>query len=267
MTKFPRLRPLRLPLLALLACLVLAGCTRSALYSQLDERQANEIVAALIAAGVDAEKTASPTKQGWEVHVDRSDFPASMAVLQAKGLPRTQYKSLGDMFSNDKFASSALEEKALYKFGLEQELSQTLSRIPGVVDARVHIAMPDRDPLSTDNNDSSASVVLFVTPDSNVKEDETKIRTTVKDGVERLANVNNVTVQFFNIPAASAPGGGMATATTARGNAPMALSSISPTAIAIAAGVVLLLALLLAFGNRVRARISAPKPNPPVWNG
>ena len=61
------------PLLALLMCLLLAACTRTTLYADLDERQANEVLAALLSTGIGAEKRTSASKTGWEIRVDQSE--------------------------------------------------------------------------------------------------------------------------------------------------------------------------------------------------
>jgi len=251
---------LRAALLALVACVLLAACGRTALYSQLEEQQANELMGALLAAGVDAEKGPSPSKTGWEVRVDRGDFPYAMQVLSSRGLPRTQYATMCDIFKKEGFASSATEEKGSYICSLQQELSRTLSRFDGVVEARVHIALPDRDPLGGASSDSSASVVVFEQPGANVRDRETDIKVLVKDSVEGLDDINKVSVKFATV---SAP-----PATRPQGAVPMALSSMSPLAIGIAAGVIVLLGLLVAFWGRIRGTAAAKAaPAAKVWNG
>jgi type III secretion protein J len=212
----------------------------------------------LLAAGVDAEKGPSPSKSGWEVRVDRSDFPYAMQVLAARGLPRAQYATMCDIFKKEGFASSATEEKGRYICSLQQELSRTLSRFDGVVEARVHIALPDRDPLGGANHDSSASVVVFEQPGANVRDRETDIKVLIKDSVEGLDDINKVSVKFATVAAPSA--------TRPQGGVPVALSSISPLAVAIAAGVFVLLGLVVAFRGRLRA--AQPKAGAEkVWNG
>jgi type III secretion protein J len=251
-------RSWRTAVLALVACMVLAACGRTALYSQLEEQQANELMGALLAAGVDAEKGPSPSKSGWEVRVDRDDFPYAMQVLNSRGLPRAQYATMCDIFRKEGFASSATEEKGRYICSLQQELSRTLSRFDGVVEARVHIALPDRDPLGGANHDSSASVVVFEQPGANVRDRETDIKVLIKDSVEGLDDINKVSVKFSTV---SAP-----PATRPQDSMPMALSSISPLGVGIAAGVFVLLGLVLAFWSRLRA-VAAPKQAAKVWNG
>ena len=257
-------KSLRLAALAALACLLLAGCTGSPLYSDLDEQQANEVTAALQGAGVNAEKGPSPNKKGWEVRVGRNDFPHAMQVLHDRGLPRARYASMCEIFKKEGFASSAIEERARYQCSLEQEIAHTLSQIPGVVDARVHIALPERDPLGGDSKVSSASVMIFERPGADLRDTETAIKVTVKDGVQGLDDVNKVTVKFISMTAPT----GVDVKPRSTGITP-ALSSISPLAVGIAVGVVILIALLVALLGRLRNRSAAQAAPAPrgVWNG
>ena len=245
----------------LLAGLLLAACTDAPLYSQLDEQQANEMMGALIGAGIQADKAPSPTKNGWEVSVARGDIPYAMQVLRSRGLPHPQYQSLGDVFKKEGFASSATEEKARYIYGLSQEISRTLSKVDGVVDARVHIALPERDPLGGTPADSSASVIIFQRPDANLADRETDFKVFVKDSIEGLDDMNKVTVKFFTVAAPPA------SARNAQGTLPMNMSALDPIAVAVALGVAALLALVFALRSRSRARRAQAPATPRVWNG
>ncbi|KLJ00634.1 type III secretion inner membrane ring lipoprotein SctJ [Luteimonas sp. FCS-9] len=244
----------------LLACMVLAGCSGSPLYSSLEERQANEMMGALIGSGIQAKKKPSATKVGWDVEVAESDIPQAMAVLEARGLPRQSYQNLGDIFKKEGFASSATDERGRYIHGLQQEISHTLSMLPGVANARVHIALPERDPLGGSTGKTSAAVWIFEQPGASVRDREADIKIVVKDGVEGLTDINQVSVKFVAMPAPPEAGQGGGTA--------MALSAVSPLAIGIAAAIVVVIALLLAFGSRLRARSAAPvEPAPKRWQG
>jgi type III secretion protein J len=247
----------------LLACLVLAGCGGSALYSNLEEQQANQVMAALLDAGIHADKELSLDKKGWEVRIADGDFPMAMQVLHSKGLPRRQSQTLGELFKKEGFASSALEEKARYIFGLQEAMRQKLLKLDGVVDADVSIALPDRDPLGGEARESSASVFIYQAPGVDLRDRETDLKVGVKDGIEGLDDVNKVTIKFFTV-AAPTSGKQVSRGSTAM---PSALASISPLAIAITIGVALLLALAVAFGGRIRARLTQAKQPPRVWNG
>lgn len=253
----------RVALIAVAVALLLAGCTNTPLYSNLEEQQANDLMAALLGAGVPAEKSLASNKTSWEVKVDRGDFPKAMQILRANGLPHARYVSMCETFKKEGFASSSIEEKARYQCSLQEELARTLSQIPGVAEARVHIALPERDPLGNETADSSASVTIFEQPGANVRDRETDIKVTVKDSIEGLDDVNKVTVKFFTL--------GAPTAGTQSGSASrISLSSLSPLAIGIAVIVAALLALGVALTGRMRKRAqaaAAPKPSDRVWNG
>ena len=62
-------------LLVLVACLLLSACSQVSMYTDLDERQANEVLAALLAADINADKRTALSKTGWEVRVDRGVEP------------------------------------------------------------------------------------------------------------------------------------------------------------------------------------------------
>jgi type III secretion protein J len=190
------MRSARLLMVASAAC-VLVGCTRAPLYSALTEGQANEVQAALLSAHIDADKVAVPKSDLWSVSVAHGEIPQAMAVLSAAGLPRQQLHTLGDVFPKEGFVSSPLEERARYVFALSQEVQHTLMQLDGVVDARVHIALPDRNLLDDKPQSASASVVIIERPGASLESRETDIKAIVTDGIEGLRDINRVTVKFF----------------------------------------------------------------------
>lgn len=259
----------RLSILAVV-CLFVSGCTGTALYSKLSEQQANEVMAALIAQGVTAEKVGTTNPAEWQVKVSQGDIPQAMQILASRGLPRAPYVSMCETFKKEGFASSAIEERARYKCSLQQEIAYTLSQIPGVVEARVHVALPERDPLGNETNDSSAAVTIFEQPGANVRDRETDIKVMVKDSVEGLGDVNKVTVKFYTIGSAQSQ-----VARQGVTGGKLALSGVSPIALGIATAVVVAVGLLLGLLGRLRGRSpqvagdakQSTTPNGRIWNG
>ena len=106
------------------------------------------------------------------------------------------YQSLGEVFRKEGFVSTPLEERARLLYALSQELSRTVSAIDGVVIARVHLAIPERNPLSEEKPLSSASIFIKHKPGSQVVNKAASIKALVVNSVEGLP-YDNVTVTFF----------------------------------------------------------------------
>lgn len=198
---------MRIRLWLIASVFLVAGCSRTVLFSELDERQANQVEGALLAANIDADKEPSDSKKGWKVTVERDDFPQAVELLHAQGLPRPSFDTLGTVFKKEGFVSSPLEERARYLYALSQELEHTIATLDGVVAARVHIALPQHDALEQNPKSASASVVITARPGAPVLDYETKIKAIVKDSVEGLDDANKITVTFFttsaDVPAAA----------------------------------------------------------------
>lgn len=176
---------------------LLAGCSRDALYAHLDEQQANDVVAALINNGVDAEKRPADRSDGWQVLIDRRDMPTAVAVLRDAGLPHQSSDSYTQMFKKNGLVSSPLEDKQRFIYAREQELGHTLRQFDGVVDAYVYLSMPDKDPLSDKPPSGSASVVIIARPNAGIESRAPDIKAAVMTGTEGLTDPSRVTVQFF----------------------------------------------------------------------
>jgi type III secretion protein J len=148
-----------LRLAALLGSVILlAGC-KETLFARLTEPQANEIVAALAEARIEVAKTRID-ESTWQIEVDGGQIGQALVLLRNRGLPSQPTTSLGEVFKKDGMISSPQEERARYAFALQESISATLRRIDGVVDARVHVVIPQNDPLSSRVVPASASVLM-----------------------------------------------------------------------------------------------------------
>lgn len=177
--------------------LAVAGC-KAELYSGMSEREANEMVAALLTAGIPASKSAGA--EGQSIMVDDARFADAMAVLDARGLPARQYASMGDVFQKEGLVSSPTEERARMIYALSQELSRTIAEIDGVLSARIHVVLPESDMLGRDVKPSSASVFVRYAPGSNVQDYSAQIKLLVANSIEGLL-YDNITVVM--VPAAA----------------------------------------------------------------
>ena len=123
----------------LLLCLLLAGCARSELLQALDERQANEVVAALLHHNIKAEKRLQG-KAGFVVRVGADDLAEAIDLVQLKGLPSAPRMQIAALFPADAMVSTPLAERARLLSAIEQRLEESLTTLVGVKRARVHVS-------------------------------------------------------------------------------------------------------------------------------
>ena len=149
---------MRHSLLVLVALLFLAGC-KTDLYSNITEREANQMMAALMQNGIVASKT--PVRDGlFTLQVDSSDIASALTVLDRNGLPQRNRQSIGQVFQRSGMISSPFEERVRYVFALGEEVAQTIQQIDGILEARVHIVMPEEPALGQQARPSSAAVFI-----------------------------------------------------------------------------------------------------------
>ncbi|RJT30040.1 EscJ/YscJ/HrcJ family type III secretion inner membrane ring protein [Mesorhizobium waimense] len=163
----------------------LSGC-KVDLYTQLQERDANEMLALLIDNGIDAVRVAA--KDGTStIQVDEKRLAFSINLLNAKGLPRQSFKNLGEIFQGSGLIASPTEERARYVYALSEELSRTISDIDGVFSVRVHVVLPQNDLLRAGAAPSSASVFIRHDAKENLSVLLPKIKMLVADSIEGLS--------------------------------------------------------------------------------
>lgn len=190
---------------ALLAGLLvlLAGCQKE-LYSGLSERDANQMVAVLGDAGISASKDNdardTSDRNAWLVSVADGDMQAALTVLQANGLPKPSYASLGELFQKQGLVSTPAEERVRYLYGVSQDLSRTLQDIEGVVVARVQVVIPENDPLADKIKPSSAAVYIRYRPGVDLRAMAPMVKDLVAHSIEGLQYDN---VSLFLQPAAA----------------------------------------------------------------
>jgi type III secretion protein J len=137
------------PLAAGLALLA-AGCGVE-LEHDLDERQANEVASVLEAAGIAADKVPEDNNaNAYKIVVPRAESGRAFSLLEARDLPRRALRGLSDTFAAGTLLPSPVEDRARYSAALGVELERSLQEIPGVVSARVHLALPPEEPLVGD---------------------------------------------------------------------------------------------------------------------
>ena len=174
----------------------LAGCDEKAtLFSNLEESQANSVMAALLDESIACSKT--PGDEGaWNVQIGASDFAKAANLCERRGLPRRAHKGIGEVFKKTGMVSSPSEERIRFMDAIAQDLAATISMIDGVTDARVHVVLPENDPFAKNAVPSSAAVAIRSRWDADLSDAIPQVKGLVKNAIEGLA-FEKITVTVF----------------------------------------------------------------------
>lgn len=241
-------------LTALLACV---GCNEVVLHADLQEKEANEMMALLLDAGITAAK-AKGNESRWQLTVSQSEFAKAVGELRKHGYPKDRYENIGELFKKSGLVSSPTEERIRLMHGLSQELSDTISQIDGVLTARVHIALPTANPFGDVKQAASASVFIKHRPNANLTTLLPQITKLVASSIEGLKYEDVSTV----LSVSDEPGPDSKPTIPKPENVALAGLKIAPEsvntfwAIAAGAGGVLLLAII----SVIFALLRSPKP-------
>lgn len=233
-----------------LLAFVFAGCGKVPLFSELAENEANEMMAILLQREIVCTKLAGKDEK-WSLKVSQADFSRAVDLLKAQGYPRDKFVRIGDVFQKSGLVSSPTEERIRYMYALSQEIAETFMRIDGVMNARVHIVIPDNDPLAAKITPSSAAIFIRYRPGFDIESLSPQLKSLVMRSIEGL-NYDNVSLVLVPAAAASGP---VASAKLAGSPVPqdwLLLAAIVTAAAAVGAG---LLWLVQKQGARKDTRI------------
>lgn len=172
-------------LIVLGGLMLLAGCSnRVELFSSTTDSEANEILAILLQSAIPAEKQIK--KSGIAISVAESDVAKALTVLRQQGLPRARFEGMGKVFQKEGMISSPLEERARYIYALSQELESTLTKMDGVLVARVHVVLPEQDAARVAKTAASAAIFIKHQAGYNLDVLKPQIRTLVAHAIPEL---------------------------------------------------------------------------------
>jgi type III secretion protein J len=219
------------------------GCSRQ-LEAGLSQDDAHQIVVRLRESGMNASAELDPSDKKaatWTVNVrgDSETVIKAWKLLHENGLPRERVGGLSDVFANAGMIPTESEEKARLLSGLEGELTRTLNSLAGVMDTRVHVVLPDNNPLMDKSQQSppTASVLIQYHSDSPPLR-EAEVKSLIAKSIEGLTS-ENVVVVFKKVEIAPIPREGVGSLSWS------ALIEIGVVGFAVAAGIISLLVLSL----------------------
>jgi type III secretion protein J len=147
-------------LIALLPAIVLLGCSAEILHD-LPEPEANKAVAALQRSGIHGEKSLSDAEGNtWNVTVPTERVARAYAVLEEFKLPGGQELRSRDIFCGEKLVVTPTEERICALIGREGDVAANLESLNGVIDARVHLVLPEKDLTGQMRGTAKASVLI-----------------------------------------------------------------------------------------------------------
>lgn len=165
----------------------LAGC-EATVATGLAESEANDVVVALHGQGIGAAKEAMESGDGFRVIVSPDEVAPALEVMRAEALPRETEPGLGEVFGEGGLVPTATEERARYVAALGGELSQSIEAMSGVLEARVHVALPDQRRVALDDaRPTPRASVLIRYRGTRPPYDEAAVRSLVSGAVQELA--------------------------------------------------------------------------------
>lgn len=130
-------------ILVVLTAGVLAGC-KVDLYTNIPQKEGNEMLAILLRAGLDAEKRLAKDNK-IDILIAASQQDTAIELLLSRGLPRKDVSSIGSIFKKDGLISTPVEEGARLIYALSQELTGTISQLDGAMAVSVHVVLSEED--------------------------------------------------------------------------------------------------------------------------
>ena len=149
-------------LLASILVVSLAGCTVD-IHHDLEEIEADEIIVLLETHGIAAQKERE-RRGGWSISVPADDAGRSFRLMHTYGLPPREIEGWGAILDDSSLVRGPAEERARFLLATAGALESTLRSIPGIVDARVHLALPlgATNPFEGPVNDTQGGSVFLL---------------------------------------------------------------------------------------------------------
>jgi type III secretion protein J len=189
-------RPMRL--LGVLLGLVLSACSVE-LQHDLTEDDANDIYVLLQRNGIEAKKLKEEggNVPKYIISVGKQDVADAAQLLRDYALPRPYVDGLGVFKKMKGMIPTQTEERAMFIEALGGEISNSLNRIPGVLEARVIVMIPETNDLTQPEKKPMPSVSVFIkyrpTLEDKAPVSEVEVKEFVATAVPEL-NKNAVTV-------------------------------------------------------------------------
>jgi type III secretion protein J len=175
----------------------------------LNEVEANQVVVALDRAELAARKRTATGSGGpsdlYEVTVASSEATQAMRLLEEQGLPRPVPPGFDALFRDTGALATPAEERARVIAASAGELSRSLEHLPGVLSARVHVAIPNSQTALDATPAPMTAAVLLERQSGRASLAEAPVRELVASAIDGLDASRVTIVQVSALAAAVRP--------------------------------------------------------------
>ena len=171
------------------AAFVLLSACSTQIQHGLEERDANEIVSALVSRGFDAKKVPEKAKKPtWAVEVEDANATDAMRILTELKLPRPSKLTTRQISEQSSLIETPQAERLRALEAEEGDIEQALESMDGVTSAAVELVVPAAPRPGVAPTPSKASVLIRVQPDSmdRLTQQRAELRALVAASVEGL---------------------------------------------------------------------------------
>src|SRR3954462_1264786 len=145
-----------------------AAPTYAPLYSSLSGEDASAVVDELDKEGVKYElSNGGPT-----VMVPQGQVYSARIALSGKGLPASSDSDGYGLLDDTSLSTSEFQEQTSFKRAMEGELAKTIEAIDGVDTAVVHLALPEKQVFSDEQDPATASVLVKTRVGTTLSDDQ-----------------------------------------------------------------------------------------------
>jgi type III secretion protein J len=190
--------------LAVVVVTLFASACSIELQHDLSEEDANEIYVLLQQHGINASKLKEEggNEPRYIISTPKQDVAAAAQLLKDHSLPRPMADGLAVFKKNKGMIPTQTEERAMFIEALGGEVSNALNRIPGVLEARTIVMIPENNDLTQPEKkpQPSAAVLIKYRPqDGKPPVSADDVREFVSRAVPELKK-ENVTVLMTEAP-------------------------------------------------------------------
>lgn len=202
-----RKRHLSYSIVAIIVLVAFVSCGGIALYQNLQEEDANEMLVLLNENNIKAnkKKEVRQNETFYSVVVGDKDLSRARELLMQHNLPRRRELGLTGVYKDKGLIPTPDEQKARYLLALKGEIINSLERIPDVVDADVVLNVPTKNEFASAEEKAkqrpTASVIIKLKPSETGEPSltEAKVQEFVANSIEGLSP-RDVTVVLSYIP-------------------------------------------------------------------